>query len=61
MITIVTFGIEQTARLLREKRILITKWCGNAYRHLNTPKYDSFWWRLFEKTALITEDSSNNN
>ena len=44
-----------------EKRILITKWCRNAYRRLNTPKYDPFQWRLFEKTSyLITADGSNN-
>ena len=42
-----------------EKRILITRWVGNAYRKLLSDKYDSFRWRLFEKTGcLITADGS---
>ena len=29
-----------------EKRMLITKWAGNAYRQSNRPFYDKFRWRL---------------
>ena len=35
-----------------EKRILITKWAGNAYHKLNRPSYDKFRWRLFERRAV---------
>ena len=35
-----------------EKRILITKWAGNAYHQLNRPSYDKFRWRLFERRAV---------
>ena len=42
-----------------EKRILVTHWVGNAYRKLKSSKYDSFRWRMFEKTGwLITEDGN---
>ena len=34
-----------------EKRILATHWVGNAYRKLKSSKYDSFRWRMFEKTG----------
>ena len=45
-----------------EKRILITKQVGNAYRQLNRPSYDKFRWRLFEKTGcLITADGSEDD
>ena len=45
-----------------EKRILITKWAGNAYRQLNRPSYDKFRRRLFEKTGcLITADGSEDD
>ena len=43
-----------------EKRILITKWAGNAYRQLNRPSHDKFRQGLFQKTdCLITADSSD--
>ena len=42
-----------------EKGILVTHWVGNAYRKLTSSKYDSFRWRMFEKTGcLITADGS---
>ena len=42
-----------------EKRILISHWCGNAYRKLTSSKYDDFRRRLFTKTGcLITADGS---
>ena len=45
-----------------EKRILITKWAGNAYRQLNRPSYEKFRWRLFEKTGcLITANGSEDD
>ena len=45
-----------------EKRILITRWVGKAYRKICDPKYDHLRYRLFEKTrTLITADGSDDD
>ena len=45
-----------------EKRILITRWVGKAYRKICDPKYDHLRYCLFEKTGtFITSDGSDND
>ena len=36
-----------------DKRILVTKWVGDAWRKLNHVKYDGMRWRFFEKTGCL--------
>ena len=45
-----------------ERRVLLTKWIGDAYRKLIDGKWDSFRNRMFEKTGcLITADGSGDS
>ena len=42
-----------------DRRILITQWVGEAYEKINSPDYDHFRWRCFQKTGcLITANGS---
>lgn len=46
----------------KDRRILITQWAGEAYQKLISKHYDSFRWRMFEKTGcLITADGTGDN
>ena len=45
-----------------DKRVLITGWSGQAYRTMMTEEFNSFWYRLFQKTGcLVTADGSDDN
>ena len=45
-----------------ERRILITHWVGEGYRKLLNSTYDSYRWRLFQKTGcLLTADGSDDH
>lgn len=45
-----------------QKRILVTHWCGAAYRKLTDPRFDDFRHCLFEKTGcLIAADGTNDD
>jgi len=49
-------------RIAKERRILITHWAGNAYQKLIGPAYDSFRWRLFQKSGcLITANGEDDD
>ena len=37
----------------KDRRIFIPLWAGNAYEKLISEEYDSFRWRLFEKTVCL--------
>ena len=53
---------EETVFSASEKRILITRWVGKAYRKICDPKYDHLRYRLFEKAGtLITADGSDDD
>ena len=44
-----------------EKKILMTKWLGDAYREFSSWKYDCLHYHLFQKTrCLITADRVDN-
>ena len=44
----------------KERRILITQWCGEAYKKLCQPTYDAFRLQLWRKTGgLLTADGSD--
>ena len=36
-----------------QKRVLITKWAGAAYRKLTANSYNGLRWRMFEKTGCL--------
>ena len=45
-----------------DKRVLIAGWSGQAYRTMMTEEFNSFWYRLFQKTGcLVTADGSDDN
>ena len=45
-----------------DKRVLISGWSGQAYRTMMTEDFNSFRYRLFQKTGcLVTADSSDDN
>ena len=55
------YGVDSKITASR-KRILISHWCGNAYRKLTSSKYDDFRRRLFTKTGcLITADGTEDH
>ena len=44
----------------KERRILLTHWCGDAYNKLIQPEYDAFRWKIWQKTGgLLTADGSD--
>ena len=46
----------------KDRKILITHWAGNANNKLISEQYNSFRWRLFEKTGcLMTADGTNDH
>lgn len=50
----------EVAYTAKERRVLITQWAGQAWKKLNTAKYDKMRWRCWEATgALITADGSD--
>ena len=52
----------ETVFSVSEKRILLTRWVGKAYREICDPKYDHLRYRLFKKTGtLITSDDSDDD
>ena len=52
----------ETVSRASQKRILITRWVGKAYRKICDPKYDHLRYRLFEKTGtLIIADGSDDD
>ena len=46
----------------KERRILLTHWCGDAYNKLIGPEYDAFRWKIWQKTGgLLTADGSDDH
>ena len=46
----------------KERRVLISNWVGAAYKKVNSPQYQSFQQRMFEKAGcLITADGSDDD